>query len=167
MSNWILKNKDSSFFKDANMGGIRKTTRYSDHKDFEYPDIIKQIRAKIVSFLNLNNSESLGLIPPFKNGVVASCAFPGDTCYSHVDPIWVEDHHTLHCNVLTQEPESGGHLILDGQTKIMKERELVCYLVSKNSHETTKILGNKLRLMWVFGFCVTQQQWDFIIEKYQ
>jgi hypothetical protein len=166
MSNWILENNQRSFFKNANMGGIRKTTRYTNGENFEYPNIVKHIREKIVNFLNLQESELSGLIPPFKNGIVASCAFPGDTCYSHVDPVWVAGYHTLHCNILTQEPENGGHLILDKQTKIMKQRELVCYLVSKDEHETTKILGDKLRLMWIFGFCVTQQQWEHIVEKH-
>ena len=166
MSNWILENNQRAFFKDANMGGIRKTTRYTDGENFEYPNIVKHVREKIVNFLSLNKSELLGLIPPFKNGIVASCAFPGDICYSHVDPVWINGYHTLHCNILTQEPEDGGYLILNNQTKIMKERELVCYLVSKTMHETTKIFGDKLRLMWIFGFCITQQQWECIVEKH-
>lgn len=163
LSNWILQNK--KFFQNANMGGNRITTRYPTNKEFMYPKVVGEIRNRIVDVLNLYEEENNGIYPPFKNGAVASCAFPGDTCYEHIDPVWHDGFHTLHCNVITQAPDFGGNLILDGVVEPMNERELVCYLVSKLPHKTNLVEGSKERLMWVFGFCVKDKKWSTLVEK--
>lgn len=166
LSNWVLNNKEKDFFNDANMGGVRLTTRYSNHDSFEYPSIALSIRKKIVNLLDLHEEECNGIYPPFKDGVVASCALPGDTCYEHIDPVWHQGFNTMHCNVITQTPNSGGDLILNGAMEPMKEKELVCYLVSKTPHSTTLIEGTKERIMWIFGFCIDYDKWDTLSEKY-
>jgi hypothetical protein len=166
LSNWILQNKDKEIFKDANMEGKRITTRYSTDINFEYPKIVKDIRNKIIDLLDLREEEDNKIYPPFKDGVVASCAFAGDTCYEHIDPIWHNGFHTLHCNIITQAPKKGGNLILNGVLEQMNERELNCYLVSKLPHSTNLVSGSKERLMWVFGFCIQEDKWNKLVEKY-
>jgi len=165
LSNWTLKNSHKSFFKDANMKGNRKTTRYSTDEDFLYPPEALNIRKKIVDVLNLQENEENKIYPPFKDGIVASFAENNDTCFLHKDPIWVEGYETLHCNIITQAPEKGGELVINNHKYIMKEKELFCYLVSKSSHEVLKIESIRPRLMWVFGFCVNKKQWKNIIKK--
>jgi hypothetical protein len=160
LSNWTLENKHKKFFKDAGMRGCRITTRYSTEMDFKYPEIVKDIRNRIVDLMGLHEEETAGIYPHFKDGVVASCAFSGDTCYEHIDPVWHDGFNTMHCNVITQSPESGGDLVLGGKYEPMNENELVCYLVSKTPHETTLIQGKKERLMWVFGFCIKDEKWN-------
>lgn len=167
LSNWILENKQKKFFQDAGMHGKRITTRYSTHTDFEYPKIVKDIRKRIVDLMGLYEEENANIYPPFKDGVVASCAFPGDTCYQHIDPVWHKGFHTMHCNVITQSPESGGDLILNGVVEPMQEKELVCYLVSNSPHKTNLVEGTKERLMWVFGFCIKNETWNDAIQKYR
>jgi hypothetical protein len=164
MSRWVLENKEKSFFKPANMGGIRLTTRYSTSEYFNYPKIVLSIREKIINLFNLQEEERLNLKPDFKNGIVASCAFPGDTCFVHIDPIWHGKYNTLHCNVITQSPDKGGDLILDGFIEPMRELELSCYLVSRIPHGTTLVQGKKERLMWVFGFCIDNEKWEKAIR---
>jgi hypothetical protein len=164
MAFWILQNKN--LFKDANMNGRRITTRYSDHNSFNYPLVIKQVRERIVKMLGVEEEENFRIIPPFKEGVVASCAFPGDTCYEHLDPAWHFGFNTLHCNVIVQAPDKGGDLILNGEVEPMRERELCCYLVSKDLHETTLVEGSKERLMWIFGFCIDDEKWKMLSEKH-
>jgi hypothetical protein len=166
LSNWILQNKNTEIFQDANMKGNRVTTRYSTNKEFTYPKVVKEIRTRIVNLLNLCEEERNGIYPPFKDGVVASCAFPGDTCYEHIDPTWYDGFYTMHCNVITQAPNNGGDLILNSVIEPMKEKELVCYLVSKLPHSTTLIEGTKERLMWVFGFCVRNDKWSNLFEAH-
>ena len=166
LSNWILKNKNKEFFKDANMKGKRITTRYSTNLNFEYPKIVKKIRNKIINLLNLHEEEVNKTYPPFKDGVVASCAFEGDTCFEHIDPIWFEGFNTLHCNIITQASEKGGDLILNGVLEKMNERELNCYLVSKLPHSTNLVEGSKERLMWVFGFCIKEDKWNKLVKQY-
>jgi hypothetical protein len=175
LSNWILQNKNTGIFQDADMrGSNRITTRYATGywplrptiKEFAYPKIVKETRTKIVNLLDLHEEERNGIYPPFKDGVIASCAFPGDICRKHTDPIWYSGFHTMHCNVITQTPDSGGDLILNGAIEPMKEKELVCYLVSKTPHSTTLIEGTKERLMWIFGFCINDSKWNTLSEKY-
>jgi hypothetical protein len=167
LSNWILQNKGKDFFKDANMKGNRVTTRFSTNMNFKYPKIVKDIRNKIIDLLDLREEEDNKIYPAFKDRVVASCAFTGDTCYEHIDPIWHNGFHTMHCNIITQAPEKGGNLILNGVLEQMNERELNCYLVSKLPHSTDLVEGSKERLMWVFGFCIQDEKWNKLVEKYQ
>jgi hypothetical protein len=166
LSNWTLQNKDQKFFKDAEMGGKRITTRFSTDINFEYPKIVKDIRNKIIDLLDLREQEENKIYPPFKDGAVASCAFEGDTCFEHIDPVWHKGFHTMHCNIITQTPKKGGNLILNGVLEQMNERELNCYLVSRLSHGTDLVEGSKERLMWVFGFCIQEDKWNKLVEKY-
>lgn len=166
LSNWVLDNKNKPFFEDAGMGGNRITTRFTDHYSLCYPIVSKNIRAKIIKLLDLQDEERFGFIPPFKEGIVASCAFPGDTCFEHTDPIYYKGFNTLHCNVITQAPEGGGELTLGGVLQPMPERELCCYLPSKTPHSTDLVTGNQERIMWVFGFCITDDDWQKLHEKY-
>lgn len=159
LSEWVLANHSSPYFSDANMGGSRKTTRYTPSADFAYPKEALNIRKRIVRLLGLEDNETYGIYPPFKDGIVASYAPPGDSCYEHTDPVWHKGFHTLHCNVLSQAPSDGGYVFVNGEKHVMQERELFCYLVSRDLHQITEVLGNKPRLMWVFGFCITDDDW--------
>lgn len=164
LTNWVLTNQDKDFFRYADMGGIRKTTRFSTDKHFDYPEESLEIRKQIISKFNLEENEKKNLYPPFKNGIVASCAYDTDTCYEHIDPQWQEGLDTLHCNIITQAPDKGGEVIVGGQKHHMVERELFCYRVSKIEHEVLKISTKKPRVMWVFGFCISEGQWKQIID---
>ena len=165
LTSWVLKNHKQPYFLSANMGGARKTTRYSINSDFEYPAAAHEVRKRIVDLLGVHEHEKYGFRPPFKDGIVASYAPPGDICYEHIDPIWHEGFHTLHCNVITQAPEAGGVVIVEGMPFEMQERELFCYLVSRDQHEITEVVGNKVRCMWVFGFCILDIEWKEFYEK--
>jgi len=162
LSKWILDNSHKSFFKSANMGGNRKTTRYSTDENFLYPKEVLDIRKKIIDKLNLQENEIKNIYPPFKDGIVASYAEDNDTCYEHTDPVWVEGYETLHCNIITQAPDQGGEVVINKNKYIMKENELFCYRVSKSSHKVLEVKSKKPRLMWIFGFCVNEEQWNYI-----
>jgi hypothetical protein len=151
LATWINNNHHN--FVDANMGGVRKTTRYIND-DINFPKIALEIRERIKNYLQLEDM----VRPPFTKGMVASYAEPGDTCYVHKDPVWLEGHHTMHCNVIVQKPESGGNVIIEGKEFDMPEGDIICYYVSDLNHEVTKVLGNTPRLMWIFGFCVEESQ---------
>jgi hypothetical protein len=165
LTDWVLQNHHESYFLNANMGGTRKTTRFSLEANFNYPDEVIAIRQRVASLLSISEAENIKVRPPFKDGVVASYAPPGDTCFEHKDPEWVAGFHTLHCNVLSQAPEGGGVVIIEGEPHEMRERELFCYLVSRDRHEITEVLGSKARCMWVFGFCITDDDWESLCEK--
>ena len=173
LSEWILENINQEFFQNAKAGigsmkgnpdPTRKTTRYSDHISFEYPKEALEIRKKIINLFDLSENEEKKLIPPFKDGIVASYAKKEDTLWEHIDPAWFDGLDTLHCNILTQAPEKGGEVIIEEKKYNMKENELFCYRVSKHKHEVLKVEGERPRLMWVFGFCINENQWRKVVD---
>jgi hypothetical protein len=147
LSSWITHNHHN--FVDANMNGIRKTTRYLN-EDTEFPQIALEIRERLKNYLDLEDM----IKPPFTKGMVASYAEPGDTCYEHTDPVWCENHYTMHCNVIVQKPEGGGNVTIEGKEFNMPEGDIICYYVSDLKHSVTEVIGSKNRLMWIFAFCV-------------
>lgn len=167
LTDWVLQNHNEPYFLNANMGGTRKTTRFSSEVNFDYPADVIAIRKRVVKLLGEPEAEKFGVRPPFKDGAVASYAPPGDTCFEHKDPEWVAGFHTLHCNVLSQVPEGGGVVVIEGVPQEMLERELFCYLVSRDRHEITEVLGKNARVMWVFGFCVLDADWENLCEKHK
>lgn len=156
---WINANKDSDIFCDANMGGSRRTTRYTDADKLNFPVEAFNIRKRIIERLKLEH-DAFGIAPKFAHGMVASYAPVGDACYAHRDPVWYKGYVTLHCNILIQAPEDGGDVIVNDIPEKMHENELFCYRVSEDLHGVTEVLGTKPRLLWIFGFCIEQNEWD-------
>lgn len=150
LASWIMDNHD--IFTDANMKGRRKTTRYLTDAP-KFPHVATQVRNRIKQYLELEDM----VRPPFIDGMVASYAEPGDTCYEHIDPEWHEGHHTLHCNVIVQKPKSGGNVVIEGQEYDMPQGDIICYYVSDLKHSVTEVIGEVPRLMWIFGFCVEKE----------
>lgn len=149
LSEWINNKHRQPFFSDAGMGGARRTTRYS-YTGFEFPPTSFAVRDRLQKVF----AEFGGFAAPFKDGMVASCAYPGDTCRKHTDPAWERGHITVHCNVIVSAPDAGGEAVIGGKTFAMPERDLLCYPVSMLPHETLRVDGSRPRLMWVFGFCL-------------
>lgn len=163
MRSWIENNYSSDFFQDAGMSGNRVTTRHTDKNKFCFPEFAYQVRTRISHVLGF----SLVPTPSFKNGMVASYAKPGDTCYAHKDPRWYASLFTVHCNVIVAAPDSGGELVVEGKEYEMPEGKFICYPVSEVEHETLLVKGDRPRLMWVFGFCVKPDQYLETARRFQ
>lgn len=161
--NWIRTNIDASYFKDPRMGGDRLTTRMSQSDTFTFPVEAYTVQKRISELLGF----SLESQPDFKDGMVASYAKPGDSCYEHMDPTWHDGLYTVHCNVILDSPDSGGDLIADGRSYAMPQGKFICYPVSELAHGTSLVTGSKARLMWVFGFCVTPECYGAAVGKFQ
>jgi len=153
LSDWIINNKNNNFFKDAGMGGIRLTTRYSN--DFIFPKKSYEIKEKIIDKLNITGFS----FPNYKDGMVASYAAPGDTCKQHKDPIWKENTVTLHCNIKLSE-STGGNPIIEDEKINLKKEDMWIYPVSNVSHGSDLVTGTTPRTMWIFGFCITHEDYD-------
>jgi len=150
LSKWIVDNKHNSFFKNAEMGGIRLTTRYSD--GFIFPKEAYKIKEKIINKLKIKDFN----LPGFKDGMVASYASPGDTCYDHKDPVWKENTITLHCNIKLSD-NLGGNPIIDNEKIYLEKGDMWSYPVSEVMHGSDLVTGTVPRTMWVFGFCITRE----------
>jgi hypothetical protein len=163
LSDWVESNAGKPFFRDANMGGKRATTRYTPSAEFTFPNEAYLVQNKVAAALGFSVEPATG----FKDGMVASHASPGDTCYAHKDPRWHRCFYTVHCNVILSAPEEGGELVVEGKQYNMPEGSFICYPVSEVMHETLLVKGTKPRLMWVFGFCVPPEQYLETVRKYQ
>lgn len=146
---WISLNKDTSLFRwSGHPGTRRRTTRFS--LDVDYPDISYKIRDRIKSQLGIKSD----YYPDYPDGMVASYGYARDECSFHKDPIWFENHITYHCVVLLSAPESGGIPIIGDVEYPLEEGDGVYYPVSEIIHGTTKLIGNKPRILWIFGFSI-------------
>ena len=143
---------------DEYLEETRFTTRLKNEIDHEkenikidYPDSAYQIQEKIIKEFKLQNVKTP---PSFVDGIVNGIGFEGGSICDHIDPIYYDDTHTLHCNIISQKSISGGITIIENVHYDIDEGDLLCYIVSNHRHKVTKTFGNKLRILWVFGFCV-------------
>ena len=149
LAEWIISNKDTPrLFKDAIMKGNRLTTRYS--KDFSFPPLAYKLKKRIIDELKLKNFK----LPEYHDGMVASYAGENDTVCNHRDWQWHPPYETFHCNLMVQKPLAGGHPIINNEKIDVEERDLWCCYVSKVTHGSSKIIGKRPRLIYVFGFCM-------------
>lgn len=153
LNKWCLDNyKNSKLFTDPNMGkkGTRLTTRFTPKNSFTFPDVAHKVRSKIIEHLGIENS----LIPPYKDGIACGIGFDSGDILEHKDPVWYPGTYTLHCNIISQKPTSGGITIINGIEYETNETDLLCYPVSELPHSVNEIQGNIERILWVFGFAV-------------
>jgi hypothetical protein len=95
-----------------------------------------------------------------KNGLVVSCTLPGGDVYSHIDPMEPEGRHVLRCNILTRKADSGAKLYINDEHYDVQVGEMHCYLPSNQTHYVTKAEGETSRIMWMFGYQVTEEFWN-------
>lgn len=163
LASWVQTHHADPFFSDAKMGGRRRTTRYTRNPYMVFPAEAHAVRARLAEALGFARHPA----PEFKDGMVASYAEPGDTCYSHVDPTWSPGLYTVHCNVILSAPDAGGELVVEGEIYDMPQGKFICYPVSEVEHGTLLVKGEKPRVMWVFGFCVEPEHYKQTAQRFQ
>lgn len=140
----------------------RLTTRnYGDR--FDYPEIVYKVFNQITNFLGVHNLEK-SVSGGGKNGVVVSYTYPGGDVYKHMDPP-ENNKEVLRCNVMTQAPDDGGELFINDEKINIGVGDLHCYLPSCNPHYVTTVKGKTPRIMWMFGYQITVQEFENIIDR--
>lgn len=135
----------------------RLTTRnYGDR--FEYPDIAYEVFQKITDDLDLYGFRK-SVVGGGRDGVVVSCTFPGGDVYKHTDPL-ENNMQVLRCNIMTRAAEVGGELFVDDQKIDVGVGDLHCYLASNIPHYVTEVQGNTPRVLWMFGYQFSFQDFD-------
>ena len=122
--------------------------------DFEYPKLCYDIQNRIV---NTFGFKDFGCSPVGKDGIITEISFKGGTIHPHTDPPWFEGTNTVHCNFITQKPDSGGVTYIDGEPWETEETDLLMYIVSQAEHGVDEIIGDKHRVLWIFSFMLSQQ----------
>ena len=134
----------------------RLTSRMYSYR-YEYPQIVRDLSDRIRKFVGID------LYPLIeghgRDGVVVSYTLPGGDVYKHKDPSGM-GMATLRCNILTQAPEAGCQLYVDGTPVNFNVGDLHCYLVSEHYHWATPVEGNTPRIMWMFGAHVPAEDWN-------
>tara|TARA_B100000925_G_scaffold269532_1_gene231413 strand:+ start:783 stop:1403 length:621 start_codon:yes stop_codon:yes gene_type:complete len=126
----------------------------SSNPNFKYPDVVHEIQSSIVRTFDFKD---FGLSPVGKNGIITEISFEGGTIHPHTDPVWFEGTHTVHCNFITQKPESGGVTIINGEPWEVNDTDLLMYIVSSAEHQVDQIIGKTNRILWVFSFMLSEQ----------
>lgn len=154
LNNWTLLNyNDRSTFTDANNNppGTSYTTRWTK-KDIGFPKEAYDLRQKVVETLRFKDYRYR-----YENGIINTVNYPGCVVYEHKDIEDLKDYIIYHCNIVTKKP-AGGETVIEGVEYDLLENDLLCYAVSELSHKVNLITGNKLRMMWIFGFLVHKSE---------
>ena len=172
LNKWTIDNWRNEYFKDAGMDednpGTRFTTRMENFQIakesgfiIDYPKVCYNIQDRIKNFFDLHDCQTPR---SFYNGIVNGIGFSPGLIEEHIDPVYVPETNTLHCNIITQNCISGGVTIIEGKSFPVEEGDLLMYVVSKHQHRVTNIEGSKERILWVFGFCINDDKLEEIFN---
>jgi len=141
----------------------RLTTRNYGNR-FDYPSAVYQVFEEITDLLGLHDVPK-SVVGAGKNGVVVSCTFPQGDVYKHKDPM-EGDLHVLRCNVMTRAADEGGQLFIDGEKIEIGVGDLHCYLPSDVEHYVTEVKGSTSRVLWMFGYQMSKEEWQKKVEEF-
>lgn len=139
------------------MNGNRMTTRYSTN--FSFPVTASRVQSHVIGFLGLSEY----IIAPFNQGMIADIALPGDTCYMHTDRVWKEGFITMHCNIYLSN-FTGGEAIVENTVIKLSRGDMLVYPVSIVNHGSLKVQPPDARLLWTFGFCISDSEYQRIFS---
>jgi hypothetical protein len=140
----------------------RLTTRNYANQ-FEYPPLVYQVFEQISELLDLQDVPK-SVVGAGKNGVVVSYTMSGGDVYKHKDPM-EGDLHVLRCNVMTRAADAGAELFIDGKKIDVGVGDLHCYLPSNVEHYVTRVEGKNPRIMWMFGYQISEQNFLKMKER--
>jgi len=141
----------------------RYTSRlYGDR--FEYPSVVSNTYSKITDALSLHGLKK-SVLGGGRDGVVVSCTFDGGDVYEHSDPKEEGGLDVLRCNIMTRKPFDGGVLFVGGKQIDLEEGDLHCYLASDVKHYVTTVSGPRSRVLWMFGYQISKQDWNTIATR--
>lgn len=157
LNNWALLAVQNKWLDTSTaFASGRLTTRmYGDR--FETPRVALSILSKVREQLGLKDAPIID--GHGRDGIVVSYTYPGGFVHPHFDPPTLQGA-ALRCNIITQAPDSGGSLFVDGKRVLVAERELHCYAVSAWEHWIEEVTGDTPRILWMFGFGVPLDDWE-------
>lgn len=162
LNNWVIEGVHKRWLDDANtMSGTtnsRLTTRKYNNRFF-FPPLVYSILKRIKTSIDLEDIET---VPnQGRDGIIATYIKPGGDLFLHKD-VRPNGMSVLQCNIITQTAEQGGQLIVDGKAIELNAGDLHCYLASEYEHRVTTVVGDKARIIWLFGFAIEKERWETI-----
>jgi hypothetical protein len=161
LNEWTSRNYFKVFFNINRMNDLK--TRYTTRqckirgvdKLFNYPKSAYEIQKKIIHNFGLEKSNKANI---GKDGIVSGIGFENDYIIEHIDPVWYPKTHTIHFNILTKKPQSGGITIIEDNEYDIDSGDILIYNVSKHKHKVSSVIGKIPRILWVFGFSVDDKK---------
>ena len=147
LNKWTTQNENKEFFKTGKEAENRKTTRYSNSIEFNYPTLILE---KFQNFKKEFGIENLNNIEQGKNGIINAISYGNSELILHTDPQY-NKAQSFHITIQTSKAESGGDLIADGIVYEVDEGDAICFFASSIKHCTNPTSGNKPRIVWILG----------------
>jgi hypothetical protein len=120
---------------------------------------------EITHFLGLHDATK-SVVGGGKDGVVVSYTLPNGDVYKHIDPM-EGDLHVLRCNVMTRAAGAGAELFIGGEKIDIGVGDLHCYLPSDVEHYVTTAEGDTPRIMWMFGYQISKENFLKIKERFE
>lgn len=168
LNNWTLQNYTKPYFSDPRMNNDSKQTRFTtrhpynrinSYRDYKvnYPDVAYKIQQRLFSYLNVDY-RSIIPWPSFTDGIVNTIAFSPGGCIEHIDPVYYTGTYTLHCNFITNKAISGGITQIQRKCYDLDENDMLMYITSHIKHGATDIIGDDPRILWVYGFCIHENE---------
>jgi hypothetical protein len=167
LNDWVdlgVENKwlDKGIDRGSNWNYTKRVTtrKYADR--FDYPQVVYDVFSKITNTLQIADLQK-SVVGGGKNGVVVSCTYPGGDTYAHIDPK-EGNLEVLRCNILTRKADIGGELFIGGKQININVGDLHCYLPSTVEHYVTTVEGETARVLWMFGYQCSAEQFNKIIK---
>jgi hypothetical protein len=163
LNRWVYKAIDLKWLDSGiTTNGIvyqdRLTTRLYSNRFEKYDDLAYIIRDRIRTVLKIENLP-ISMFGGGKHGIVVSNTLPRGDVYLHSDPKeGLID--VLRCNIITQSAKLGAELTVAGKIYDVKAGDLHCYLASKYPHKVSTVEGDRSRILWMFGFQISDSDWE-------
>jgi hypothetical protein len=155
-------NNDESQTRFTTRHSYGRCKEYQDYK-VQYPKEVYDIQKRLLEYLKIKEN-TIAPWPSFTDGICTTIAFPPGSCCKHTDPIYFENTYTLHCNFVTQNPESGGTTYVESIPYQFEKNDMIMYITSHLEHEVTEISGDIPRILWVYGFGITLPEMNHIFN---
>lgn len=151
LNRWAVENYNQDVFKNANLelSINRKTTRNSNQKYYDFPDIVYDKFENIKTELGLDKFE---YHYNGKDGIVCTVSESGSYLKEHIDPK-MENSESYHLLIKTSKDEPGGNLVFNNVEHEIKQGDCLCFFSSIHKHSLTTYEGLDLRITW---FCSIQ-----------
>lgn len=149
-----------SAMKDVdNIPLMRVSTRITGEL-FEYPSVVYDVLARIKNTVGYGDAEVVNY--QGRDGIFVMIVYPGKGGHliPHRDNRPALGQSILRCNFLSSKPDAGGVLHIEGIPVDIQEGDLHAYLATDYEHFFEDVEGSKLRIMWIFGVCVSAQDWE-------
>jgi hypothetical protein len=150
LNKWALDNHNTNIFQIGRVANNRKTTRFTNDIEYDYPDLILNTFNSIKKKLNLSENEN---IPQGKDGIICAISFNGSKLKKHKDPKY-DDTESLHFIIKTSTGDAGGDLIINNVVYKINEGDCLYFFASIHEHETNVLNCSTYRIVWINGIKV-------------